>query len=116
MARQLQGLGVESAIEDFDTGYSSLAYLKRLLVSTLKIDRAFICNLPGDAEDAAIVQSILALARALRQKVVAEGVESSEQLAFLRAQGCGEYQGYLCAPPLAPDAFASLLRPVGHLA
>lgn len=114
--RQLKGLGVESAIDDFGTGYSSLAYLKRLPVSTLKVDRAFICNLPGDAEDAAIVQAILALARALRQKVVAEGVESSEQLAFLRAHGCDEYQGYLCAPPLASDAFASLLRPVGHLA
>ncbi len=107
---------MESAIDDFGTGYSSLAYLKRLPVGTIKIDRAFICNLPGDPEDAEIVKAIMALARALRHKVVAEGVESSEQLAFLRAQGCDEYQGYLCAPPLAHEAFSSLLRPVGHLA
>jgi diguanylate cyclase (GGDEF)-like protein/PAS domain S-box-containing protein len=114
--RELQRLGVESAIDDFGTGYSSLAYLKRLPVGAVKIDRAFIRNLPGDAEDAAIVQAILALARALRHRVVAEGVESSEQLAFLRAHGCDEYQGFLCTPPLAPDAFARLLRPAGHLA
>ena len=114
--RELQRLGVESAIDDFGTGYSSLAYLKRLPVGAVKIDRAFIRNLPGDAEDAAIVQAILALARALRHRVVAEGVESSEQLAFLRAHGCDEYQGFLCAPPLAPAAFARLLRPAGHLA
>ena len=113
--RELQRLGVESAIDDFGTGYSSLAYLKRLPVASVKIDRAFIRNLPGDTEDVAIVQAILALARALRHKVVAEGVETREQLTFLRAQGCDEFQGFLCAPPLAPDEFGRLLRPEGHL-
>ena len=113
--RELRRLGVESAIDDFGTGYSSLAYLKRLPVASVKIDRAFIRNLPGDTEDVAIVQAILALARALRHKVVAEGVETREQLAFLRAQGCDEFQGFLCAPPLAADEFARLLRPEGHL-
>ena len=113
--RELQRLGVESAIDDFGTGYSSLAYLKRLPVASVKIDREFIRNLPGDTEDVAIVQAILALARALRHKVVAEGMERREQLAFLREQGCDEFQGFLCAPPLAPDEFARLLRPEEHL-
>ena len=108
--RSLQDLGVESSIDDFGTGYSSLAYLKRLPVRTLKIDRAFLLSLPDDAEDAAIVQAVLALARALGRKVVAEGIERAGQLDFLRRHGCDEYQGYLCAPALAPAEFARMLQ------
>ena len=105
----LRRLGVESSIDDFGTGYSSLAYLKRLPVRSLKIDREFIRSLPADQGDAAIVDAILALARALRLTVVAEGVERAEQLAFLRERGCDQYQGYWFRPPLPAEDFERLL-------
>ncbi len=106
----LDDLGVGIAIDDFGTGYSSLAYLKRFPVDTLKIDRSFIQNLPEDAEDVAITQAVLALARSLRLRVVAEGVEMPRQLVFLAAHGCDFAQGFSIAPPLAADAFQVFAR------
>jgi diguanylate cyclase (GGDEF)-like protein/PAS domain S-box-containing protein len=106
----LDELGVGIAIDDFGTGYSSLAYLKRFPVDTLKIDRSFIQDLPEDAEDVAITQAVLALARSLRLRVVAEGVEMPRQLVFLAAHGCDFAQGFSISRPLDAEAFAAFAR------
>jgi diguanylate cyclase len=95
MLEQLHRMGVGLSIDDFGTGYSSLNYLKRFPIQKLKIDQSFIHDLSVDADDAAIVQAIMALAQGLRLGVVAEGVEREEQLTFLRGLGQGEYQGFL---------------------
>jgi EAL domain-containing protein (putative c-di-GMP-specific phosphodiesterase class I) len=101
----LSELGVQLAIDDFGTGYSSLAYLKRVPVGRLKIDRAFVSGLPADESDAAIVQAIVHLGRALRLQIIAEGVETEAQRRFLQAAGCDQFQGYLFAPALDATAF-----------
>ena len=110
---RLQGLaqlGVKLAIDDFGTGYSSLAYLKRFPIGRLKIDRSFISGLPDEESDAAIVQAIVSMARALRLEVVAEGVETEAQRAFLARSGCDHCQGFLFAPGLDVAAFERSLR------
>jgi len=107
---RLAEAGVRIAIDDFGTGYSSLSYLKRLRVDTLKVDRSFVQGLPDDAEDAAISTAVIALGRSLGLRVVAEGVETEAQRAFLRRQGCDEIQGYLLSRPVAPDLFAAWWR------
>src|SRR5690606_18825117 len=103
---QLDELGVKISIDDFGTGYSSLLYLKRLPASELKIDRGFISELVRDTEDAAIVSAIIALGKALQLKIVAEGVETQDQLDFLNELGCDSQQGYLLGRPVPAAEFA----------
>jgi EAL domain-containing protein (putative c-di-GMP-specific phosphodiesterase class I) len=107
---ELGNMGVSIAIDDFGTGQSSLRYLKRFNVDTLKIDRSFVKDTPTDLEDSAIAQAVIALGHGLGLKVVAEGVETQEQLDFLRAQGCDQMQGYLLSRPVDADTFASWFR------
>ena len=101
-------MGVKASIDDFGTGYSSLLYLKRLPASELKIDRAFVNELQAKSEDATIVSAIVALAQSLDLKVVAEGVETQEQQAFLTGLGCDTLQGYLLGKPVPPDRIHEL--------
>ncbi|GAA4032271.1 putative bifunctional diguanylate cyclase/phosphodiesterase [Actimicrobium antarcticum] len=110
MLNQISARGVKIAIDDFGTGYSSLAYLKRFPISTLKIDRAFVQDLPASVKDAAICNVVLSLASHLNLTTVAEGVENAEQLAFLSRQGCNLIQGYYTGRPMMPDAAIALLR------
>jgi diguanylate cyclase (GGDEF)-like protein/PAS domain S-box-containing protein len=107
---ELKALGIRLALDDFGTGYSSLHYLRRLPIHTLKIDRSFIKDLPGEPNSAAIAATILSLAQALHLEVVAEGVENAEQLNFLRHLNCNEIQGYLFSPPVPRAAFAAFLN------
>ncbi|WP_333796759.1 PAS domain S-box protein [Rheinheimera sp.] len=107
---QLRGLGIRLAIDDFGTGYSSLAYLKRFPLDVLKIDKKFIDDIPTSKDDMAIATAIIGIAHTLGFKVLAEGVETTTQLEFLRQQHCDHYQGYLCSPPLCAEKFEQLLR------
>ena len=104
---ELKALGVRLAIDDFGTGYSSLSYLKRFPVNKLKIDRSFITDLPGDTSDAQLTTTIIQLAHNLGLRVLAEGVETEAQRAFLSDRGCHAYQGYLCSAPLPAQDFAA---------
>jgi EAL domain-containing protein (putative c-di-GMP-specific phosphodiesterase class I) len=109
--QQIRQMGVGLAIDDFGTGYSSLSYLKRFPLSTVKIDRSFVNDLPHDRDAQALTDGIITLAHGLRMKVVAEGVETEEQLAYLRQRDCDEIQGYwLCKPLPADDACKFMAR------
>jgi EAL domain-containing protein (putative c-di-GMP-specific phosphodiesterase class I) len=107
---EIKAIGIEVAVDDFGTGYSSLGYLKRLPIEKLKIDREFIADLLDDPDDATIVQTVIAMARALRLRATAEGVETEAQLAFLARQGCEEAQGFLLCRPLPAADCAAWLR------
>ncbi len=106
----LVAMGMALALDDFGTGYSSLAYLKRFPISTLKIDRTFVIGLPHEENDCAIARAIVTMAQQLRQEIVAEGVETAEQMVFLRDLGCDQLQGYLFSPAVTADAFAAMQR------
>jgi EAL domain-containing protein (putative c-di-GMP-specific phosphodiesterase class I) len=107
---ELKTLGCRLYLDDFGTGYSSLAYLKRFPIDALKIDRSFILDLTTDSDDAAIASAIIAMAHSLGMRVVAEGVEHSEQLEVLKAHGCDEYQGYFFARPMPVEKFTTMLQ------
>jgi EAL domain-containing protein (putative c-di-GMP-specific phosphodiesterase class I) len=107
---RLRGLGVRLSIDDFGTGYSSLSYLKRFPVDIIKIDRSFVSDVPQDADDAAIISAIIALAHSLRLEVVAEGVETDAQLEFLRGRRCDMMQGFHLSPAVPAEQFAELVR------
>jgi diguanylate cyclase (GGDEF)-like protein/PAS domain S-box-containing protein len=106
----IKALGVHLTLDDFGTGYSSLSYLKRFPIDTLKIDRSFVRDLVTDSDDASIVRAVIGMGRSLNMQVVAEGVETSEQLAFLKEQICPEGQGYFFSHPIEAGAFGELLE------
>jgi EAL domain-containing protein (putative c-di-GMP-specific phosphodiesterase class I) len=106
----IQSRGIRLAIDDFGTGYSSMSLMKQFPIDTIKIDRSFVRDLPDDSEDRAIAQAIISMAKALGMTVVAEGVETIEQEAFLRDHACDEMQGYLFSKPVSPAQMADLLR------
>lgn len=108
--KELKDMGVSISIDDFGTGYSSLSYLRRFPIDTLKVDKSFVRDVTEDADDAAIVRAIITLAKSLKLSVVAEGVETADQLAYLRSQGCDRIQGYFFSRPLDPAAFDALMR------
>jgi EAL domain-containing protein (putative c-di-GMP-specific phosphodiesterase class I) len=110
--RELRDMGLNIALDDFGTGYSSLAYLSRLPVDALKIDRAFVHGMTKAERDRSIVSAILSLARALRLKVVAEGVETEADAALLRELGCQQAQGFFFSRPLPAEKLEALLKPV----
>ena len=107
---ELAAMGLALALDDFGTGYSSLAYLKKFPISTLKIDRAFVTGLPHEENDCAIARAIVTMGQQLRQEIVAEGVETLEQMRFLRELGCDQLQGYLFSPPVAAADFERMVR------
>ena len=110
MMDELKTLDINLSLDDFGTGYSSLSYLKRFPIHTLKIDRSFVINIPDDLDDCAISGAIVSMSKALKHKVIAEGVETLEQLEFLRALGCDEIQGYLFSAPVSADKFEAMVR------
>lgn len=112
--RQVRALGIGVAIDDFGTGHSSLAYLAKLPVDALKIDRSFIITMSKDSDTMTLVETIVSLAHSLKLKVVAEGVDSEDQAAVLRRLRCDQLQGYLFSKPLPPEQFAGLLARNGR--
>jgi diguanylate cyclase (GGDEF)-like protein len=109
---QLHKMGISLSIDDFGTGYSSLSYLKLFPIDSLKIARAFVFNITSDSTDAAIAASVILLAHSMNLKVVAEGVETEEQLEVLRGQGCDYVQGFLFSRPLAAEEIVSMFAPL----
>ena len=105
---QIKKLGASISLDDFGTGYSSLSYLRQFSLDRLKIDRAFVKDVP-DSDDGVIASSIVALGKAVGLKVLAEGVETTEQLEYLKSLDCDEYQGYLFSRPLSASEFESLV-------
>nr|WP_315254828.1 EAL domain-containing protein [uncultured Duganella sp.] len=110
VVQQLRGRGFRLSLDDFGTGYSSLSYLRALPVSSIKLDKSFLRDVPGNADANAVVRAVVQLAHDLRLEVVAEGVELPEQASFLRTAGCGGFQGFLYAPALMPPDAADWLR------
>ena len=108
--RKLKTMGVQVAIDDFGTGYSSFTYLRRFLSDALKLHQSFVQEITADPRDAAIVSAMINMGKSLKQRIIAEGVETSEQLEFLRGQGCEEGQGYYFSRPVVAERVANLLK------
>ncbi|MFZ6817491.1 putative bifunctional diguanylate cyclase/phosphodiesterase [Undibacterium sp. Ji22W] len=106
---EITAQGVKLALDDFGTGFSSLSYLKRFPIDTLKIDRSFIQGIPDDVDDCAIASAIISMAKQMKHRVIAEGVENREQFGFLQKMGCDEIQGYLFSRPLEVEKFSGLI-------
>ncbi|MBF0269328.1 MAG: EAL domain-containing protein [Alphaproteobacteria bacterium] len=109
LLKDLAAMGIPLAMDDFGTGYSSLSYLKRFPLDTIKIDRSFVKDLIADSDDAEIVRTIITMGHSLRRRIVAEGVETTEQLSVLNDLECDEIQGYLVSPPVAPERIVEML-------
>lgn len=107
---KLHDMGIDISIDDFGTGYSSLSYLKRFPINSLKIDRSFVMEVTTNPDDAAIAWAIIAMAKSLKLKVIAEAVETADQLAFLKSHACDEFQGFLFSPAVPPEAFINLVK------
>ena len=112
---QLKALGVRLAVDDFGTGYSSLSYLTRFPIDALKLDQSFVRNIVTNRDNAIVAGAVINMGRSLKHKVIAEGVETPEQVAFLQAHDCDEGQGYYFSPPIAVPQFAKLLEGVSKL-
>lgn len=108
--RGLHELGIRIAMDDFGTGYSSLSYLKRFPIDTIKIDRSFVADISTSADDAEIIRTIISMGKTLNRRIVAEGVETAEQIDVLRQYNCDEVQGYFISPPVPADSLTGLLR------
>ncbi|MBL0038035.1 MAG: EAL domain-containing protein [Nitrosomonadales bacterium] len=109
LLEDMKAMGLKLSVDDFGTGYSSLSYLKRFPIDKFKIDQSFVRDLATDTDDAVIVSTIISMAHSLKLKVIAEGVETAEQLAFLKQQGCDEIQGYYFSQPVSAEEFTKLL-------
>ncbi|MCO6413388.1 MAG: EAL domain-containing protein, partial [Thiogranum sp.] len=107
---KLSARGFSIALDDFGTGYSSLSYLRRFPIDTVKIDRSFVRDIPDDANDVAITRAIVVMAQSLQLRLIAEGVETTQQCEFLRGLGCNAMQGYLFSKPLDADAMSLYLE------
>jgi EAL domain-containing protein (putative c-di-GMP-specific phosphodiesterase class I) len=108
--KALRATGVQLAVDDFGTGYSSLSYLRKFPIDALKIDQSFVRQITSAPDETTIVTAVISMGRSLKLRVVAEGVETQEELLFLQAHQCDEAQGYFFSPPVPPQQFASLLR------
>jgi EAL domain-containing protein (putative c-di-GMP-specific phosphodiesterase class I) len=103
-------MGVHLAVDDFGTGYSSLSYLSQFPINSLKIDKSFVQGITSEHDDAPIIRAVISMGRSLKQRVIAEGVETLEQLAFLQSRDCDEGQGYYFSYPVGAEQFAKLLE------
>ena len=110
MLKALKDIGVKLAVDDFGTGYSSLSYLRQFPIDSLKMDRSFVHEISSKSDDAAIVSAVISMGNSLKKRVIAEGVETREQLDFLTAAGCEEAQGYYFSAPMVADDLAALLE------
>ena len=107
---ELRAMGVQLAVDDFGTGYSSLSHLRQFPINSLKIDKSFAQGITSEHDDAPIISAVISMGRSLKQRVIAEGVETREQLAFLQSRDCDEGQGYYFSRPVVAEQFAKLLE------
>ena len=110
LLQQLKAMGVHVAIDDFGTGYSSLSYLRQFPIDTLKVNQSFVREIDADTDNSTIISSVINMGRNLKHRVIAEGVETAAQLAFLQLHGCHEGQGYYFSRPVPGPQFAKLLE------